>query len=212
MNEKNEILAEYSSIRDEILQLNSQAFVTITGSLTINFTILGAMFSNVERILSNNNPLQELIFLPFIGFMVLILGNILLSHKIRIAHRLALFVKYFIEEKNKNIRWSRTYFDFKEKYDKKKGKFVASITERFVEVQALILVIAQLINIVIIIYFLMNFYYKKILNLSLHNIILVALIISLIIEFSLLRMLNNYKPYKEIFKELSEEKSITQQS
>ena len=102
---KDQILVEYSSIRDEINLLNAQAFTTVTGSLTFNFVILGWMFAS-------NNGSRELLFLPFIAVLILIIGNLLILHKIRDAHSLALYQKYFIERELIHIKWATVCFDY----------------------------------------------------------------------------------------------------
>jgi hypothetical protein len=143
--QENEMLAEYSSIRDEIRQLNSQAFTSISGSLTLNLIILGWM-------LGSSAP-SNMIFLPFMAFIILITANFLIAHKIRAAHRLALYQLNFIENNLPQIRWARVYFDFRKRVEKEKGKFRVSITERFDEVQLLAIVVVQIFDILIIGYY-----------------------------------------------------------
>ena len=93
---KQNIKEEYIALRAEILQLNSQAFTLAGGSLTL-FTILGFGLSMSKLI--ELDP-----FVPFVGIVILIAANILIGHKIRVAHRLAFYQKYFIEPKMPGVR------------------------------------------------------------------------------------------------------------
>jgi tripartite-type tricarboxylate transporter receptor subunit TctC len=94
------ILAEYKSVRSEIEQLNGQIFLVFGSSLTANLTILGWFFTQ--------QPPKPYILV--IGVAVLFFGSLILLIRNRVAHRLALFQRYFIETKIPEIRWSRIYF------------------------------------------------------------------------------------------------------
>lgn len=119
------IRQEFSTIRDEILQLNSQAFALVGGSLTINFTIIGFGISK-----SGTNDINPM--LPFIGILLLVASNILIAHKIRMAHRLAYFIKIYIAPNLKGIKWSDVYFAYRKRSDSGYNWFVRYIAERFV--------------------------------------------------------------------------------
>ena len=135
---KQNIKEEYIALRAEILQLNSQAFTLAGGSLTL-FTILGFGLSMSKLI--ELDP-----FVPFVGIVILIAANILIGHKIRVAHRLAFYQKYFIEPKMPGVRWGEIGFKFRTAFDGKHNKFLVSVTERFVLVQTAIISVPQVIN------------------------------------------------------------------
>jgi hypothetical protein len=107
MTSNESILAEYRSIRSEIEQLNGQIFLVFTGSLTANVTIMGWFFTQEKR-----NP-----YILTIGIAILLLGSLLLLNRNRLAHRLAIFQKYFIESRITDICWSRVYFEYRYRTD-----------------------------------------------------------------------------------------------
>lgn len=143
------IIAEYSAIRDEILQLNNQIFVAFTSSLGLNATVLGWMFSK-------NNPVDH-IHLIAIGAFVLLLGNALSLNKNRLAHRLAYYQKFFIEERLPDIQWARAYFNYRDVYQKRKNHqehdVLISLPERIAESSTLLIVSVQILNAVVAVIF-----------------------------------------------------------
>ena len=181
---KPNIREEFSTIRDEILQLNSQAFALVGGSLTINFTIIG--FGINKHGTKNIDPM-----LPFIGILLLVASNILIAHKIRMAHRLALFIKYYIEPSLEGIKWADVYFDYRKKFNLEHNWFVRHIAERFVDTQTSVLCIAQFVNVLIL------------LNCSGtigKYLLAISAAILLIFQIILLRTINNCKSMESIFK------------
>ena len=91
------ILAEYRAVRDEILQLNGQLFAVLGSSLTLNVAILGWLFTRTDP--------ARFFGLPTVGILMLFVGNSILLNRNRLAHRLALFQKYFIETRLPDICW-----------------------------------------------------------------------------------------------------------
>lgn len=137
------VLAEYKAVRSEIEQLNGQGFATIGSSLGLNLTILVWFFGRAPTTYA----------LPTIGIVLLFFGSLVLVNRIRLAHRLAYFQKYFIETRVPDICWARVYFEYRAEY-KKKGIILANIEERLAESGARILFFASALNIAILIYFL----------------------------------------------------------
>jgi hypothetical protein len=138
--DKDATLEEYRSIRSEILQLNGQAFTAVTLFLGANMTILGWM-------LSKDDP-SDYCFLPVIGVFILFCGCILLCNRDRLAHRLAIFQKYFIENKLPDIYWSRSYFLYRAEFYKNAG-FFEKCSERLAISNMFVLCVSQLVNIVV---------------------------------------------------------------
>jgi len=114
MAEKNNDLkiAEYNAIRNEILQLNSQIYNTFYGTILFVVTVFGWYYKN---------NLESSIMLYLFLFLILLIGNIVVINRNRLAHRLALVIRYFIEEKNTDLQWSTVYFEYrklkKERFD-----------------------------------------------------------------------------------------------
>jgi len=183
MPEEDQLIAEFSRIRDEIIQLNGQAFTALTGSLTINFAILSTVFATEA-------PKFKPAFLPFIALVVLFAGTILLCHKIRMAHRLGLFLQYFVQPRLEGIQWPSVYFQYREVYQQRNSGWYCSLGERFVEVQKLILLFAQLIDIGVI-FWLGN------------NAFLFCAAIILVIQVIACRSIDNYDAVEDTFKAIS---------
>lgn len=137
--DKDSILEEYRNIRSEILQLNSQAFTAVTLFLGADMTILGWMLSK--------NP-SEYLFLPTVGVLILFGGCILLLVRNRLAHRLGIFQKHFIETRIPHIYWARAYFLYREKFAEN-TTFFEKYGERLAESNVYVLNTAQLVNMVV---------------------------------------------------------------
>ena len=181
------IKEEYIALRAEILQLNSQAFTLVGGSLTLNFTILGFGLSKSKLI--ELDP-----FIPFIGILILVAANILIAHKIRMAHRLAFYQKYFIEPKMPGVRWGEIGFKFRTTFDEKHNKFLASVTERFVLIQTAMISVAQLINLIALFQCQPS---------SMRTFILIISAVLLFVQLVLLHYINDNKPVEEVFLEIA---------
>jgi uncharacterized membrane protein (UPF0136 family) len=136
------LFAEYSAIRAEILQLNGQVFATFTGALALNATVLGWMFSKDEP--------SNFLYLATVGAVLIFAGQIILLHRNRLAHRLAIFQKLFIESRVPSIVWARTYFEYRVIYDKTKSRFSAKWSERIAESGSSLLSLVQCTNLFII--------------------------------------------------------------
>jgi len=179
--------AEYASIREENLQLNSQAFQLIGGSLTLDFVILGYGLSKAE-------PGQLDPLLPFTGIITLFVANLLIAHKIRMAHRLAIFLKFFVVPKLPGILWPKVYFEFREGFERN-NKSVAKIAERFVIVQTGAIMAAQLINTLLLLQC----------QPSTSRLILLGFALPLFpIQWLLLRIVNDHAPIEREFERLQD--------
>lgn len=194
MGKNQEILAEYKAIRDEILQLNGQAFTTISVTLTINVALLGFVFS--DKVLPGSEP-----WVIFFAILFLSAGTILIKHKIRSAHRLAFFQKYFIETQTSELRWADIYFKYREQYDITFGKLSSLFLERFGFAQTAILLLAQVVNICILILFV----YDKPFAISvlLSNPFLIFAFFVVVIEFLWILALSDYSSIKNIFEKIN---------
>jgi hypothetical protein len=182
---------EYSRTREEIDQLNGQAFATLTGSLAVSLAILGAFFTSTR-------PREELVALPFLAFLALAVGSLVLAHKIRMAHRLALFLKYFVQPTIPQLKWPDTYFKFRELFKHKHPGLLASFPERFVEVQNSALVAAQFAAIGFTVYFGSRW-------------LAGASGIILFVQLVLLRRINDYDAMEAVFKSMTQERPSAEQ-
>jgi len=138
--QKNCILAEYTEIRKEILQLNNQIFLVLTSIIGINFTIISWIF--LRR-------LEDVSLIPLVlGSAILLIGNLIILNSNRLAHRLAYYQKYFIENKLKEIRWAHAYDQYRKFFQKDYSKYSIKIAtaERIAESNTEILAILQVIN------------------------------------------------------------------
>jgi hypothetical protein len=138
---KDAIVAEYANIRAEILQLNGQIFTILTGSLALNVTILGWMFSK-------DDP-SKYLYLPTIGVIVMFVACILLLNRYRLSHRLAIFQKVFIESRIPDICWARVSLQYRDEYSKHDKTCFSSWGERIAESGVYTLSIIQLVNLII---------------------------------------------------------------
>jgi len=136
------VLAEYASIRSEIQQLNGQVFAVLSSSLAANIAVLGWFFGK-------DNP-HEFFPLPTVGILLLLGGTIILLNRNRLAHRLALFQKYFIESRIPDICWGRVYFEYRNRYPR--SNLVPRLAERLAESGADVLLATSVINVCVIIF------------------------------------------------------------
>ncbi len=100
------VLAEYAAMRAEVLQLNSQIVAIFTGTLTLDVSVLGWMFVK--------DAPQSYWVLPTVGIFFLSLGSVVLTNRLRLAHRIGMFQKHFIEPKLPDIQWATVYFRYRE--------------------------------------------------------------------------------------------------
>lgn len=135
------LLAEYRTVRDEIEQLNGQAFTVLSSSLALNVAVLGWLFGRERS--------SEFFALPTVGILLLLCGTIILLNRNRLAHRLALFQKYFIESRIPDICWGRVYFEYRESYPT--AGFVTRCAERLAESGVYVLIGAGLVNLCILV-------------------------------------------------------------
>jgi hypothetical protein len=94
------ILAEYRSVRAEIEQLNGQLFAVLTAVLIIDITILGWFFTR-------DKP-ANYYWIPTIGILMLFFGSLPMFNRNILSHRLALFQKYFIEPRVRDVCWGKS--------------------------------------------------------------------------------------------------------
>jgi hypothetical protein len=184
----NAILSEYKSIRDEINQLNTQIITAFSFVLSGNLIILGWMFSKENS--------QDYLYLLIISFILLIFGNIIIISRNRLAHRLALFQKYFIETRLTDIYWARVYFDYRETYKKSSMcYFIINIFERLSDVFCWFLNILSLLNLIII--FLYN------INCKLQWFVFLVGLSVFIVQLLMNILINRYKKIEDVFKILN---------
>ena len=136
------ILAEYRAVRDEILQLNGQLFAVLGSSLTLNVAILGWLFTRTDP--------ARFFGLPTVGILMLFVGNSILLNRNRLAHRLALFQKYFIETRLPDICWGRVYFEYRNQYP---AFGFSRWAERLADSGTYVLLSASGVNLVIVLVF-----------------------------------------------------------
>lgn len=135
-------LAEYSAVRAEIEQLNGQIFSVLSGSLALDVSILGWLFGE------HGNPRVPYL-LPTVGILFLMAGNYILLNRNRLAHRLALFQKYFVESRQPAICWARVGSQYRIRYSKDAGRF-ASFVERLADSGSWVLFGASVLNILVL--------------------------------------------------------------
>lgn len=136
------ILAEYKGVRDEILQLNDQLFTVLGSSLALNVAVLGWLFSK-------SNP-GDFYCLPTIGIVILFVGNSILLNRNRLAHRLSLFQKYFIETRLPDILGARVYSKYRDVYQ---AVWLARWAERLADSGTYVLLSLSGVNLIILIWF-----------------------------------------------------------
>jgi hypothetical protein len=105
-DEREAMLAEYSAMRAEVLQLNSQIVTIFAGTLTLDVSVLGWMF--VKDV-----PQSYWVF-PTVGIFFLALGSVVITNRLRLAHRIGMFQKHFIEPRLPGIQWASVYFEYRE--------------------------------------------------------------------------------------------------
>jgi len=134
-------------VRAEIEQLNGQIFAVLSTALTVDITILGWFFTR-------NDPSSYFV-IPTIGIILLFFGSVLLLNRNRLAHRLALFQKYFIEPRAPDICWGRVYFKYRIEYEKQDQGIpkISTISERLADSAVYVLLFAAGINLVVLIGF-----------------------------------------------------------
>jgi len=76
------------------------------------------------------------------------LGSLVLVNRNRLAHRLALFQRYFLESRVPDLLWARVYFAYRRCYPSKSK--VRAFEERLGESGASVLLIASVLNIAIL--------------------------------------------------------------
>jgi len=136
------LLAEYATVRSEIQQLNGQIFAVLTSSISLNIAIFGWLVATED--------FSKFYVLPTVGIFILFWGNIVLLNRNRLAHRLALFQKYFIESRLPHICWARVYFQYRQTYLKR--GLIASVTERLSDSGTYIILATSLFNLVVLIF------------------------------------------------------------
>lgn len=183
MSKEKVMLEEYSRIREEIYQLNGQAFAVLTGSLGFNFALLGAMYSS-------SRCREDLYMLPFFAFLVLAASSLLLAHKIRMAHRLGFFLKYFVQPKLEGIQWPGVYFEYRELFNQKHKGLFWPLVERFAVVQIFVLVIIQFVDFIL-------FFRERLI------LVVISLIIG-VLQIVLLHCFFDIKTMQKVFEEISQ--------
>lgn len=188
--DKEAVLKEYSVIRDEILQLNSQIFTIFTSGLGLDIVIIGWIFASKQHF-------QDLWYLPLFGIVILFITNLILLNKNRLAHRLAIFQKYFIEERIPDICWGRVYFAYRKEYPT--GMF-EKIFERIAEGTAILVLIVQAINLLLFLILIA----WKFPNLSCYSILAIVgiCILGLILQWFLVSSAANYENVDQSFKKV----------
>lgn len=144
MEPEEQLLEEYKSIRSEIQQLNGEAFTIVTGSLAANLALLGVAFS------SSRSP-ESLKLVPLLGFFALFIGTVFIAHKIRMAHRLGLFLKIFVQPNLDGIQWPGVYFSYRLLFDAQRSRKYELLLERFANVQTAVLFGFQILNLVVLV-------------------------------------------------------------
>ena len=182
---KEAALAEYSSISNEILQLNSQIFTVLTSGLGLNILIIGWMFTS--------DPFN-LWYLPLVGIGLLSITNILLLNINRLAHRLAIFQKYFIEDRLPDICWARVGFAYRELYE---YKGLQVLYERIAQNRFLLILLTQFVNLLLVVFF-------KFEPISIPIIVIVLLLG--VGQWLLMKSMTNYKSIEEAFKKVEQQR------
>lgn len=137
------IIAEYKTIRAEILHLNNQFLKILIWSVGINLTVLGWLFSNKDL-------LENIFVLLLICVFILFFGCILLINRDRLAHRLAIFQELFIEKRISVIYWARAYTRYKNAFG---NRWQSQLVERFAESGLIVLMSFQLLDLIIFVYY-----------------------------------------------------------
>jgi len=135
------VLAEYGSVRSEIQQVNRQIFAALSSSLALNVAVLGWL-------VGKDTP-SQFYALPTVGMFLLLGGNAILLNQNRVAHRLALFQKYFIEPRLPDLCWGRVYFAYRERYPR--SEILSNLGERLAESGTFILLLASCVNLLVLV-------------------------------------------------------------
>jgi hypothetical protein len=85
--------------------------------------------------------------LPTVGVFLLVLANIVLLNRNRLAHRLALFQRYFLEPRLPGTCWATVYFAYRDRVLVAKG--LASWVEKLTD--SAFLLIVGLVNLVVLV-------------------------------------------------------------
>jgi hypothetical protein len=189
MSDKEVILEEYRNVRSEISQLNSQVFTAITISVGANVTILGWMFSKDEP--------SKYLFLPLAGVLILFGACILVLVQVKLAHRLALFQKYSIENRLPDICWARVYFQYIKEY---RPPFI----ERLAGSSILVLAIIQIGNILIFLFLpLFEYGFSSVKIDRMNTFFFVVMVIAMLIECYLYKKLTDYKDVEQAMEKIA---------
>ena len=182
------VLKEYSATRNEILQLNSQVFAILTSGLGLDIVIIGWIFVS-------KSPPKDFWYLPIFGIVILFLTNLVLLSKNRLAHRLALFQKYFIEERIPDICWARVYFAYRKEYPLGISN---KVFERISEGSTIVVLIVQIINLLFM-GILIPWKFPGLPYCSIICIIAIS-ILWIILQWIIVRSMTNYKKADQAFK------------
>lgn len=197
--DKEVILAEYASVRSEIQQFNGQVFSVLCSSLALNIAVLGWL-------IGKSNPLQFYL-LPTLGIFLLLMGDVMLLNRNRLAHRLALFQKHFIESRLPDFCWSRVYFEYRNRYPK---NLLVKLSERLADSAAFILLFAGIINLfVLIILGLIPVFKRESVTIDgpqIANFVMAVVLVGLQDVFR--RLFTNYKIVDKTLEELANERGL----
>ena len=200
---KEVILAEYGSVRSEIQQLNGQVFTALSSSLALNIAVLGWL-------IGKSNP-SQFFTLPTVGVFLLLMGNLILLNRNRVAHRLAIFQKYFIESRLPDLCWSRVGFEYRKRYPK---TILVNLCERLADSATFILLLAGIINLLVLIVIgLIPVFTSESVTidwLQIANFAFASVLVALQEVFR--RLFTNYKSVDETFQKLANECGLTKQS
>jgi len=190
------ILAEYATVRGEIQQLNGQVFSVLCSSLALDIAVLGWLFGK-------SNPCQ-FYFLGTVGIILLLMGNLVLLNRNRLAHRLAFFQMYFIEPRLPDLCWGRVWFEYRERYPK---AILFGLSERLADSATLILLIASILNLLVLAFLgILPFLAGEpviIDRLQIVNLAFAAILVGL--QIPLQRLFTNYEPVKGTLQQLANE-------
>jgi len=195
------LLSEYASVRSEIQQLNGQVFAVLSSSISINIIILGWFFGK-------SNP-SEFYALPTLGIFILFWGNIIMLNRNRLAHRLALFQKYFIESRMPDICWGRVYFKYRLKYPK--SSIISGLAERLSESGTYMFFGVSVVNVIALAYIgLKPFFMDGSTVLDKTQVInfLIAILFS-ILQLCFNRLMTDYRPIDVIMRRISRQSGLT---
>ncbi len=132
------VLEEYKVVRAEALQLNAQIYLAFSASILLGFSAIGWLFGQDKLQLHH-------LLAPLFSIIILSVGDFIVLQRNRLAHRLALFCKLFIEPKLPDIKWSNTYFLYRKVYksDSFLENFLSPLVERIAEGMHIVIVLLQ---------------------------------------------------------------------